>query len=181
MADYVAGRRYPVRRKFHNERSLRLCEQQFFEQDGRPDGDQDADQVDREQHQSLVRREKGRDQQDVDRQPGAARHERDDQHGHQPVFSAFERARGHDGRNVAAETHQQRNERFAVQSDLVHQLVHDESRPRHVAGVFHQRDEKEQDQDVRQEDDHAPHSADDPVDDQLAQRAFPHDSADEVP
>ena len=44
----VARGRDAVGRKFHDERSLLLSEQQFLEQNGRKYGDQDADQVDRE-------------------------------------------------------------------------------------------------------------------------------------
>ena len=171
--DVVCGRD-AVRRKLHDERSFLLGEQQFLEQNGREYGDQDADQIDREQHESLIMRKKGRNQQYVHGQTRAARHERNDQHGHHAVLPAFERPRGHNGRDVAAESHQQRDERLAVQADLVHQLIHDEGGARHVARVLHQRNEEKEDQYVRQKDDDAPHSADDPSYEQFAQGTLGH-------
>ena len=51
-----------------------------------------------------------------------------------------------------------------------HQLVHQERRPGHVAAVFEQRDEQEQDHDLRQEDEHPADAADHAVDQQAAQR-----------
>ena len=69
--DVVYGRD-AVRRKLHDERSFLLGEQQFLEQNGREYGDQDADQIDREQHESLIMRKKGRNQQYVHGQTSAA-------------------------------------------------------------------------------------------------------------
>ena len=174
VAHDAAGRRNPVRRQFHDEGCLVPAEKDPLEQDGREDRDQDAEQVDRQQYQPLIFRKKCRNQQDVYRQPCATGHERDNQHRQDAVLAAFERAGGHDCRDVASEAHQQRNERLAVQSDLMHQLIHDEGRACHIARIFHQRNEEEQDQDVGQKDDHSPYSADDAVDDQVAQRSFGH-------
>ena len=56
--------------------------------------------------------------------------------------AAFDRARGHDGRYVATETHDERNERLAVQSYAVHDPVHDEGCASQVARILHESDEQ---------------------------------------
>ena len=81
----------------------------------------------------------GRDEKQVDGQTGAARHERKYQHGNQTAFAALDDAGTHDGWHVTAKTHDERNERFAVQPHFVHHFVHDESRAGHIAGIFHER------------------------------------------
>ncbi len=53
----------------------------------------------------------------------------------------------------------------------MHHLVHDKRCPRHVAGVFHQRNAEEQDEYVREKDNHAAYAANDAVDQQVAQHA----------
>ena len=55
--------------------------------------------------------------------------------------------------------------------DLAHQPIHQERRARHVAGVFQQADEQEQQQDLRQKHDHRADARDDAVDEQVAQIA----------
>ncbi len=80
--------------------------------------------------------------------------------------------------HVAAEAHDQRNERFAVQSDAVHHAVHDKGRAGQVARILHERDEQVEDHDVGQEDDHGAHAAHDAVDQQVAQRSGGHHAVD---
>ena len=63
---------------------------------------------------------------------------------------------------------------FAVQADAAHQPVHDERRARHVAGVFQQADEEKENQNLRQETEHAADAADDAVGEQIAQIARRH-------
>jgi len=81
----------------------------------------------------------------------------------QSAAVTLDRARGHDGGHVAAEAHEHGDKRLAVQADAVHDAVHDEGRAGHVARIFHERDEEVKQQDVRQEDGHAAHTADDAV------------------
>ena len=52
----------------------------------------------------------------------------------------------------------------------MHDFIHDEGRTCHVAGIFHKGDEKIEQQDVRQEDNHASYAANDSVDNQVFQR-----------
>ncbi len=57
-----------------------------------------------------------------------------------------------------------------MQADVVHQLVHDERGPGHVPAVLKQRDREEEQHDLRHEDQHAAHPADDAVHDQRLKR-----------
>ena len=58
-----------------------------------------------------------------------------------------------------------------MQSRPAHDAVHQEGRARHVAHVFQQQNEQEQDQDLRQEHDHAADAGDDAVLDEALQQA----------
>ena len=117
-------------------------------------------------------REEGSRDQDIDRQARAARHEGGDQDGDEPAAAAFDRTAGHDGGHVAAEPHNHRNERLAVQADAVHHAVHDEGRAGQIARVLQKRDEQVEDHDLGQEDDHRAHAADHAVREHVAQRSF---------
>ena len=64
---------------------------------------------------------------------------------------------------------------------LVHQLVHDERSPCHVAGVLKEGYEEIQEEDVRKEDKHAAHSPDYPVHNQVLERPVLHVGRDKVP
>ena len=59
-----------------------------------------------------------------------------------------------------------------MQTRAAHDLVHQERRARHVAQVFEQQDEQEQDQDLRQEHQHAADAGDDAVLDEALQQPF---------
>ena len=91
------------------------------------------------------------DKQHIHRQPCRTGHERYHQHRQQPVLRILDIFGCHDSRHVAAETHQHRDETAAVQAYLVHDRIHDEGFTGHVSRVFHQADEEEQDDDIRQE------------------------------
>ena len=67
-----------------------------------------------------------------------------------------------------------------MQSHLVHQLIHDEGCPRHIARIFHEGDKGVQYQDIRQEDDNASHAADDSIHQKVFQRSVAHRVAHEV-
>jgi hypothetical protein len=56
-----------------------------------------------------------------------------------------------------------RNEGAAVQSGPAHDPVHQERRARHVSEILEQQDEQENDDDLRQEHDHAADARDHPV------------------
>ena len=64
-----------------------------------------------------------------------------------------------------------------MQTHTVHQLVHDEGSACHIARILHQRDEEVEYQDLRQEHDDSPHSADDAVYQHRAQRTVGHVAA----
>ena len=65
-----------------------------------------------------------------------------------------------------------------MQTDTVHQFIHNECRTSHIARVLHQRDEQIEYQNIRKKDNDTTHAADDSVDDQVFQRAITHQAAD---
>ena len=67
-----------------------------------------------------------------------------------------------------------------MQPHLVHQTVHDECRPRHVAGVFHKGNEGIENKNLRQEDYHRPHAANYAVHYHVFQHSVGHSVANEV-
>ncbi len=115
--------------------------------------------------------------QQIYRKSRTARHERRYKHGYQPAATVLYYTRGHHRRNVAPEAHNQRDERLAVQTYLVHDPVHYESRPRHISRIFEQRYEQKQQQYVRQKDYHAPDTAYYAAHDQILKSAIGHDAA----
>ena len=102
--------RQAVGRKLHDEGGLIDREEEAPHEPRRDDSQEDAQQVERHHHQPGIAREEGPGEQDVDRQPGAARHERRDEDGDQAAAAALDRPAGHDGRDVAAEAHDHRDE-----------------------------------------------------------------------
>ncbi len=77
-------------------------------------------------------REEHADEEDVDGQPRGARHERIDEDRNDAARTAFDRARCHDCGYIATKAHHKRYERFTVQTNLVHEFVHDKSCAGHV-------------------------------------------------
>ena len=133
------------------------------EQQSRQNRHQNPEQVKQEYHRPGMFREKQTYQQHINRKTGAARHKGDNQHRNQPVLAALNGPGGHDGRHIAAETDNHRNERLAVQPYRMHQFVHDECHPRHIAGGFHNRNEEKQNQYIRKKHKHTASSLHDPV------------------
>ena len=82
----------------------------------------------------------------------------------------LEDSRSHDSGHGAAEADEHRDEALAVQADLVHDLVHNEGGPGHVAGVLQESNRQKQQKDVRQKDQHTADTAEDAVNDQRMQR-----------
>ena len=109
------------------------------------------------------------DQQRVDRQPCRAGHQRRGDDGGDPVARRRQRPGRHDARDRAGERRQHRDEGAAFQPGLGHHPVHQERRPRHVADAFQEREQAEQQHDLRNELQHGPDAADDPLTEQPAQ------------
>ena len=63
----------------------------------------------------------------------------------------------------------------------MHQTVHDECRPRHISRILKQRNEEVEQQDVRQKNEHAAHSADDSIDNKVSQPPLAHKAFDHLP
>ena len=108
----------------------------------------------------------GIDKQHIDRQTRRARHERHHEHGKDTVLGILDIARRHDSGYVTAEAHEHRDETTSVEADAVHDRIHDEGFTGHITGVLHERDEEEEDDDVRQESEHRPYSLQHAVDEQ---------------
>ena len=167
------GGRDAVGGQFHDERQVFFLDEKADDM-GRGHGRGDAQHVDAEQHKAGAAGEEDAGEEDVEGKPPRARHEGDDEHRDEPAPAAFDGAGGHDGRHVATEAHNHRDERLAVQSDAVHDFVHDEGGTGHVARVFEQGDEEVENHDVGQEDQNAPHAGDDAVGHQVFQDALGH-------
>ena len=125
-------------------------------------------------------REEGGNQQQIYGQSRRTRHERHGEDGEDAVFAVLQGARGHDGGHTAPEPDDVRDERLAVQAHAVHQLVHDESGAGHVASVFQNGDEEEEDQDVRQERTDPSHPGDDAIDEQIFDDAVWQHAGDDI-
>jgi hypothetical protein len=65
----------------------------------------------------------------------------------------------------------QRHKRFAVQPQLVHEPVHDKSRPGHVSACLEKGQTGEEQHDLRDKDKDPAHRTDHPLHHQLAQEA----------
>lgn len=115
-------------------------------------------------------REEGGDEHTVDRQLGAAAHERCEHDGHFAVALTGEGARGHDGRYAAAEADDHRNEGGTGETDFTQHLIHNEGDTRHVTTVLQHRKEEEQGDDSRQEGKHGTDTGEDAVDNQRMHR-----------
>ena len=116
----------------------------------------------------MIRNE-GRDNEGIDRQARGASHERRNQNGGDALALVLDSAGGHDGRHCAGIGREQRDERFAVEADGAHDTVGDQRGAGEVAGVFEHSDEEEEQQDLRQEDEHGLHAVPQAVAQQQAQ------------
>ena len=137
MTPYGLGCRDPVGGKFHHERKIVILDE-TLEYQGRKNRQQDAQQVDAQQRQAGMLREEGPGQQDEYRQASGAGHEGKDGYGYQPAFGTLDGPCSHDGRHIASESHHHGDEGLAVKPELMHEPVHYECSPGHVARVFHQ-------------------------------------------
>ncbi len=114
----------------------------------------------------------GADKERIDRQPGAAAHERGDEDGDEPIAAVFDHAGSHNAGDGAGERREEGNKRFAGEADAGHQLVHEVGRAGHVAAVFEDGDEKEEGEDLREKDEHAADSGDDAVGEHRPHQSF---------
>ena len=166
MHEHAARIRDAVSRQLHDKGDRVSLEQRLLEEKAAQDGNEDADQIDPQHHHGRMLWEKGGGDHAIDRQLGAARHERGQDDGHLAVALAAQGARGHDGRHAAAKSDQHRNEALSRKADLAQRLIHDVRHTRHIAAVFQQAQKEEQDDDQRQERKHAAYARADAVDDQ---------------
>jgi len=153
-----------IRRQFHHEdRQRPVLEDHTGQQQAGQDGHQDAGGVHGEDQIAGRSAEKGRAEDDVDRQARPAAHE-DGQEARDPaVDGVLQRARGVDGRDVAAKADQHRQEAIAVQSQLLHKAIHHKGGAGQVAAVLQHGNRQVEEGQHRHEDQHAAHPGDHPI------------------
>ena len=111
----------------------------------------DARQVNSEHERSRTFSEERRTEQRIYRKACAATHERHQKQSQEALALVFERARTHERRHRAAETHNHRHESLARKPEETHEAICHKSRTRHVAGIFEERKAKEHEEDDRNE------------------------------
>ena len=160
-------RRETVRRHLQNERRRLPLKERLPQQDPADQRNQDPQQIQRKHHQSL--RPAGKedpDKQQVYGQPCPAGHKRRDQDSQKPFAFRLQRPGRHDSRHTAPESEDHRDKGFSVQTEFMHDTVHDHGNSCEISGVLEDRKKQEQEEDIRQEDNDRPHPADDSVADQ---------------
>ena len=120
-------------------------------------------------------REKCSCYQHIYRHTSGTGHKRDNEHRDQTAFTAFYSPCSHYRRHVASESHDHRNERLSMKTDLMHEPVHDEGSSCHITGVFQQRYEQIKQEYVRKEDKNASDTADDTIHYKILQPSVCHD------
>ena len=125
-------------------------------------------QADDAAEKEVIGNERG-DNQRVDGQARRAGHEGRDHDGGDALALVLDGAGGHDRRHGARVCREQRDEGLAVEPDGTHDAVGDEGGAGEVAGVLQHADEEEEQQDLRQEDEHGLHAVPQAVSQQQAQ------------
>ena len=166
-----------VGRELHHEREVIVLDE-FAQDEGTQDGQHNAQQVDTQQGRGGASGEERAGKEHKDGQPSGAGHEGDDGDGDQAALAAFDAARSHDGRHIAAKAHHHGDKAFSVQANLMHQFIHDERRAGHVPAVLHDGYKEVQDHDVGQEHQHAAHAGNDAVHQEVPEPAVGQQAAD---
>ena len=154
MAHNGFGSGKTIRRKFHHKWCIIALDQPTAEHPAHQNGQQYANDIHGyHDHRLVFGGKECTYHHDVDGQTRTAAHQRKHQYGDESASTALNGTGGHHSRYIATETHNQRDERLAVKPHLVHHLVHDESRPGHIARIFHERNEEIKQQYLWQEND----------------------------
>ena len=181
MPEDGLGRRETVWRQLHNKRRVVALDDPAAQDACHDDCQEDADGIERHHDEALVAHgEEGCGYHDVYGQSCRAGHHGQHEHGDESRAASLDGACGHDGRHVAAESHDERDERLAVQAHAVHQLVHDEGSTGHISRVLHEGDEGVEDEYLGQEYDDGAHAAYDAVDEHGLQRPVAHVTGNEI-
>ena len=141
-------------------------EQRAVEQQASQHCHHDPAQVQAKDHQPRLAREEDRRQQHVDRQARPTAHKGHQHAGQDALALVFHGARGVDAGHRTAKTDDHRQEALALQSQSLHQAVHHEGRPRHVARIFEQPQAQIQDPQHRHEGQHPTHPRQQPANQQ---------------
>ena len=170
----IAESRGAVGRHLEEKRLRPRAENEFVQRPSHGHGDGQADEVHGEQSEAgdartVGRLDKGADHEHINRQARGTTHERRNKDRGQAGPRILDGAGGEHAGNGASVTRKHGHEAFAVQPAPSEHFVHKERAARHVARVFEERDEKEEDENLRKKDDHAADAADDAVDDEALQ------------
>ena len=122
-------------RQLHDKERRFAPEERLFEEKAHPDGQDHAKELQRPEDRPGMGGEERPREDDVDGQPGAAGHERDEKRRQGLVLLVFERSCCIDGRDVASESQEHRDKGLSMKSDDVHGPVHDKGRPGHIAAT----------------------------------------------
>ena len=175
MSAYGFSGRETVGWQFHYKWCIFAFEESLAEKTAHEYCHYNAYDVERHHHRrTILLRKHSAYNHYIYREACRAAHERQYHHRYKARTAAFYCACRHYGRHIAAEAHDKRYERFAVQSHLVHQLVHDECCTSHVSAVFHERYEEIEYKNLRQEYDYRAYASDNAVDKHVLKRTACH-------
>ena len=146
---------HTVIRKFHNEWHRVTVKYRSLHQQSTQYPHQDTKQIQHNHDKRRMVRKERRRKDRVNRQFCAAAHKRRKQNRHFVVPLTGKRAGRHNGRNRAAETNQHRHKTAAGKAQLPQRLIHYKCNARHVAAVFQNGKEQEQNDNNRQKLQHA--------------------------
>ena len=173
MEHHALDRGHTVGRQFHQVHFAFAFEQGGLHDPGGDQGDHDPDDVNDPHGERLIFfREERRDQQSIDRQTGSAAHQRQHHDRNRAVPFGFDGTGRHHSGNRTAEAQHQRHKGASLQPEFAHNPIHHKGSTGHVAGIFQNGNGKKEQQDVRQEHDHAANTADDTIHDQAVEESF---------
>ena len=180
MEHHALDRGHTVGRQFHQVHFALAFEQGGLHDPGGDQGDHDPDDVNDPHGERLIfLREERRDQQRVDGQTGSAAHQRQNHDRDRAVPFGFDGTGRHHRGDRTAEAQHQRHKGAPLQAELAHHAIHHKGRAGHVAGILQNGNGKEEQQNVRQEHDHAANAADDTIHNKTVPEAFRQSAADE--
>ena len=154
VAENVAPLREPVGRQLEEEMALCLVRSEPAPQDPRDEkGGDRTEHIDGEKNErlfcpTLAATEEHGDEEEIDGQSSRAAHPGGHEDRHEAFLRRIDRAGRHDPWNGAGIGAQQGKEGLSAEAGLGHDSVHQEGRPRHVAGALEQADKKEEQQNL---------------------------------
>jgi len=152
-----------IQGQLHDERHGLVLQDEPVDENARRPQSQNVHGQKRPRYQGCLRKKHGPRDKCEDGEPGRARNKRREENGQQSFFFRLHDSCAEYGRHIASETETQRQEALPVEPHEVHESVHDESGPRHVAHVFEKGEDGEENDENRQESQYRSRAADNPV------------------